>query len=90
MSFISALFFTIGGVGITIFGNWIVKRLDKHDDTLSDHKTAINDTNIKLTRIEGNVDTTKEIVQRIENSMSEFGKANTKLIEHVLRNGIRD
>ena len=83
MSVISALFFTFGGASMMLFGSWVVKRLDKND-------TAIQDTNIKLTRIEGNVDTTKEIVQRIENSMSELGRTNAKVIEHLLRNDIRD
>lgn len=79
MSIISALFFAFGGAAFFMFGGWVVKRLDKHDD-------SIQDTNIKITRIEGSIETTKVIVQRIDDSMSEIGKQNIYLTKYILNN----
>ena len=86
MSIISALFFFFGGSSVAVFGGIVLKRLDKHDDVLDDHKEAINGTNIKLTRIEGNVDTTMQIVQRMETNVSEMGKTYAGFIERLLDN----
>jgi len=84
MSIITAMFLFFASIICGMFAKWVIDKNMNQDVLIKDHSEKIQDTNLRLTRIEGNVDTTKTIVQRIDDSMTELGKTNQYLIKHIL------
>jgi septal ring factor EnvC (AmiA/AmiB activator) len=92
ISVITCIIFFFAGVSSIAVLKWIISRLDKHDERLDCHEKVFDevrhdfaDGRVQFTEIKGSVKQTQTIVDRIDKSLSDIAKTNTKVIESYLR-----
>lgn len=94
MSVITALIFFFASLGALALINWVKDRLNTHDEILEKHdktfeqvKDELIKNRIQYTKMEGTIEKTQIIVDRIDKSLSDIARTNTKVIENYLSKG---
>lgn len=92
MSVITAIVLFFAGIGSIVVLKWIIDRLNKHDERLECHENVFNDVRgdfadgrVQFTEMKGSIKQTQIIVDRIDKSLSDIAKTNTKVIESYLK-----
>ncbi len=94
MSVVSALVLFFSGIGSWVIMKWIIEKFNYHDKVLTAHEKMfdevtreLNNSKIQFTEMKGDIKQTRMIVDRIDKSLSDIAKTNTKVIESFLRKG---
>jgi len=84
MSIITAIFLFFSSIICCMFATWVYDKNKKQDFLIDDHAEKIHTMGIKLTEISGDTKTTREILQRMDSSISDLGRANRDLTTSIL------
>lgn len=93
MSIITVIVFFFCAVGGGMVLKWICERFDKQDERISEHdrfveevKDDLADNRVQFAEMNGVIQQTRMIVDRIDKSVSDIAKTNIKLLEALYKN----
>lgn len=94
MSVISATVFFFSGVIAILILNWTINkfkeqdnRIAKHDNCVDELRNDLADGRVQFEKVKGSIEQTQIVVDRIDQSLSDIARTNTKVIESYLRKG---
>ena len=92
MSIITALVLFFMGVGFMAVLKWIRERLavqdeklEEHDKFVDDIRSEFADNRVQCAEMKGSIKQTQMVVDRIDRSLENIAKTNTKVIESYLK-----
>ena len=92
MSIITAIVFFFSAFGFGVVIKWMCDRFDKQDEKIADHdkfvedvKEDLADNRVQYAEMNGAIQQTRMIVDRIDKSVLEIAKTNTKMLETLYK-----
>jgi len=86
MSVITLLVLAFAGMGSLAILRWLIQRLDDHDTSFKAVAIELSNGRVQFAELKGSIRETKMIVDRIDASLSDIARTNTKVIESYLNN----
>ena len=92
MSIITVIVLFFGTVGGGFVLKWICERFDKQDEKIAEHDRFVDDVRanladnrVQFAEMNGAIQQTRMIVDRIDKSVSDIAKTNIKLLETLYK-----
>ena len=92
MSIITVIVFFFSAIGFGAVLKWICERFDKQDKRISEHDTFVEevkedlaDNRVQYAEMNGAIQQTRMIVDRIDKSVSDIAETNIKLLETLYK-----
>lgn len=92
MSVITAMVFFFSSIGLMAVLQWLKERfrlqdekIEEHDKFVDEIKKEFSDNRVQYTELKGSIQRTQMVVDRIDSSLSDIVKTNTKVIESFLK-----
>ena len=92
MSIITVIVFFFSAVGLGAVMKWICERFNKQDKKIAEHdkfvddvKNDLADNRVQFAEMNGVIQQTRMIVDRIEKSVSDIKSTNTKMLETLYK-----